>query len=325
MKQPQILKITRKAASLKEKRTVQDSQNTAAQNSSAETRSPDSLGVASPSSASEPTNVSNNHSNNQWWSQRWIDVLESFGWRRRMERARIYVREGRVLSLEFQGEKVQATVQGTAPDPYNVELYLDAFSDEEWQFVVEALAGQAFYSAKLLAGEMPMAIETVFTNAGLSLFPFSKFDIHSNCDCPDPVNPCKHIGAVYYLLGRYFNQDPFILFQLRGQTKAEIMTRLRQLRTGSTVESEPLDVESTDYHPPHLGDRFWNYSEDLPTDLVVIAPAATSETVLTLLDDIPHPEPQEQALVMAHLKEIYQIASQSALMMAMTNQGSPNS
>lgn len=320
MKQPQILKITRKAASLKEKRILQDSPDPSDKNSRP---TPDSPGVSSPSLASEPTNVSNhqNHqSNHQWWSQRWIDVLESFGWRRRMERARIYVREGRVLSLEFRSAKVQATVQGTAPDPYNVELYLDAFSDEEWQFVVEALAGQAFYSAKLLAGEMPVAIETVFTNGGLSLFPFSKFDIHSSCDCPDPVNPCKHIGAVYYLLGRYFNQDPFILFQLRGQTKAEIISRLRQLRTGNTIESEPVAVESTDYHPPHLGDRFWNYSEDLPTDLVVIAPAATSETVLTLLDDIPHPDPQEQALVMAHLKEIYQIASQSALMIAMTNQ-----
>lgn len=315
MKQPQILKITRKAASLKEKRTAQDAQDTPAENIQA---TPE---VSFSSSVSEPGNTSNH----QWWSQRWIDVLESFGWRRRMERARIYVREGRVLSLQFQGAKVQATVQGTAPDPYNVELYLDAFSEEEWQFVVEALAGQAFYSAKLLAGEMPMAIETIFTNAGLSLFPFSKFDIHSSCDCPDPVNPCKHIGAVYYLLGRYFNQDPFILFQLRGQTKAEIITRVRQLRTGTTLEPETLDLPPTDYQPPILGDRFWNYTEDLPADLVVIAPATSSETVLTLLDDIPHPDPQEQALVMAHLKEIYQVASQSALIMAMSNQEPPSS
>jgi uncharacterized Zn finger protein len=224
----------------------------------------------------------------EWWAQRWIDVLESFGWRRRLERARNYAREGRVLKLEFQGPKVKAQVQGTAEEPYNVSLGLDPFTDEQWSYVVEELSHRAIYSAKLLAGEMPQSIEDAFTASGLSLFPFSKFDIHSTCDCPDPVNPCKHIGAVYYLLGDAFSQDPFILFELRGQTKQQIIDALRQLRSiqevGGVHEVQPMEPT---HRFPDLKTSFWNYAEQLDPSLVVIAPPPTQETVLDLLGPLP--------------------------------------
>jgi uncharacterized Zn finger protein len=228
-------------------------------------------------------------SEREWWAQRWIDVLESFGWRRRLERARNYVREGRVLNLEFQGPKVKAQVQGTAEEPYNVSLGLDPFTDEQWSYVVEELSQRAIYSAKLLAGEMPQSIEDAFTASGLSLFPFSKFDIHSTCDCPDPVNPCKHIGAVYYLLGDAFSQDPFILFELRGQTKQQIIDALRQLRSVQEVDefNEVLPSPEPTHRFPDLKTNFWSYTEQLDPSLVVIAPPPTQETVLDLLGPLP--------------------------------------
>jgi uncharacterized Zn finger protein len=176
----------------------------------------------------------------EWWAQRWIEVLEGFGFMRRLARARIYAREGNVLSFSYQDAEVVAQVQGTADLPYNVTLSLEPFTAEQWGYLVESMAERAIFSAKLLAGEMPHNIEDVFTANGLSLFPFTKFDISSHCDCPDSVNPCKHIGAVYYLLGDRFSEDPFVLFQLRGRSKAEIMAALRQMRRGSPmVDSVP--------------------------------------------------------------------------------------
>ncbi len=264
----------------------------------------------------------------EWWAQRWIDVLESFGWRRRLERARNYAREGRVLNLEFQGPKVKAQVQGTAEEPYNVSLGLDPFTDEQWSYVVEELSQRAIYSAKLLAGEMPQSIEDAFTASGLSLFPFSKFDIHSTCDCPDPVNPCKHIGAVYYLLGDAFGQDPFILFELRGQTKQQIIDALRQLRSVQEVEGvEALlpTVEPT-HRFPDLKTSFWSYSEQLDPSLVVIAPPPTQETVLDLLGPLPL-EPSASSAASTNsldsqkvqdlLKQLYQRVHIQSLMAAM--------
>lgn len=292
--------------------------------------------------------------NREWWAQRWIEVLESFGWIRRLARARIYAREGNVKSLDFKGHKVIARVQGTAPEPYKVTLSLDPFTDEQWDYVVESMAQQALFSAKLLSGEMPASIEKVFTENGLSLFPFTKFDIHSRCSCPDPANPCKHIGAVYYLLGDRFSEDPFILFQLRGRTKAQILEALRHSRsqvsqTGAAGREPQAAGKGKEDHqaglaplppnltsgsqshplppsPTHLLSHFWQYPDQLEPSLVVIAPPPSSETVLDVLGQIPlKPEISEEGAIvqsssqaaMDYLKGIYQTASQQAILTGM--------
>jgi uncharacterized Zn finger protein len=175
----------------------------------------------------------------------------------------------------------------------------------------------------LLAGEMPQNIEEVFTANGLSLFPLTKFDIHSQCSCPDQANPCKHIGAVYYLLGDRFSEDPFVLFQLRGRTKEQIITALRQLRSTSTEEivetpqSALIDLQ-----------KFWQYSQPLDSSLVVITPPPSSETVLDLLGAIPLKSEASavsanQAAVAAqlaleYLQSIYAQVSQQSVLAAMT-------
>jgi uncharacterized Zn finger protein len=268
--------------------------------------------------------------NREWWAQRWVDVLESFGWIRRLERARNYAREGNVLNIDFHDDaKVSALVQGTAPEPYQVSLSLDPFDDEQWQYVIESMAERAIFSAKLLAGEMPQSIEEVFTANGLSLFPLTKFDIHSDCSCPDPANPCKHIGAVYYLLGDRFSEDPFVLFQLRGRDKEQIITALRQLRSVSR-EEEAIALPSTEVPQSTAPDlqKFWSYTEQLESSLVVITPPPSSETVLDVLGAIPlkAEAPAGQAavsaqLAMEYLKAVYAQVSQQAVMAAMTAGG----
>ena len=152
-----------------------------------------------------------------WWVQRWIDLLNSYRFKKRLERGRKYAREGNILSLEYKGSKVTALVQGTADEPYKLSIWLDAFSDEDWNYVIDTLSEEAIYSAQLLAGEMPESIESVFTANGLSLFPFNLAEVHSKCSCPDPKNPCKHIAAVYYQLGDFFREDPFVLFRQIGR------------------------------------------------------------------------------------------------------------
>jgi uncharacterized Zn finger protein len=269
-------------------------------------------------------NPDQSSANREWWAQRWIDLLESFGWARRLERARIYAREGRILSLNFDDAKVFALVQGTAPEPYEVTLNLEPFSDEQWQYVVESMADRAIFSAKLLAGEMPANIEEVFTENGLSLFPLTKFDIQSDCNCPDPVNPCKHIGAIYYSLGDRFSQDPFVLFQLRHRTKAKILEALRQQRQAvGTVSNNRPQVETAPAAKKSLdadrgadrgADRFWEYDAPLDPTLVVITPTAMSETIIDSLGNIPG---ETDESIITALKAIYTTTSLAAAAMAM--------
>jgi uncharacterized Zn finger protein len=266
----------------------------------------------------------------EWWAQQWVDVLESFGWIRRLARARNYAREGNVLTIEFRGAKVFASVQGTAPEPYKVSLSLDPFDEEQWRYIIESMSKQAIISAKLLAGEMPQNINEVFTENGLSLFPLTKFDIHSKCSCPDPANPCKHIGAVYYILGDRFSEDPFVLFQLRGRTKEQIIAALREFRS-SRVESaseqltdEPMAIADMAESALDLS-RFWQYDRQLEPSLVVIAPPPSSDTVLDVLGTLPlkseSPESSTSTaahLALDHLKTLYENVSQHAVLTAMT-------
>ena len=269
-----------------------------------------------------------------WWVQQWVDLLNSYRFKKRLERGRRYAREGNILSLEFKGSKVIAKVQGTAPEPYKLSIWITPFSDEDWDYVVDTLAEKALFSAQLLAGEMPNDIEAVFTANGLSLFPFTLSDVHSRCSCPDPKNPCKHIAAVYYQLGDFFREDPFVLFQLRGRTKSQLLEALRQRRrrhnqSEAVAESEDTQDEAevtaiaaaeitlsrpSTERPLDL-QHFWQYDQPLDSSLVVITP--TGETVLDTLGPLPLPAEDAQT-VMNYLKTVYQLVGQQAMMSALS-------
>jgi len=268
----------------------------------------------------------------EWWAQQWVDLLETSRFKKRLERARLYAHQGNVLSIDFERAEVLARVQGTEAKPYQVSLSLDAFSDEEWGYVIDSLSHEAIFSAQLLAGEMPANIQKAFSENGLSLFPYTLSEIHARCSCPDQQVPCKHIGAVYYLLGDRFSEDPFVMFQLRGRTKEQILEALRQIWRASSppIEEEPTEIpqiDTTRQANPLKIEEFWQYDEPLDSTLVVITPAATNDTILDVLGSISLPleeagtiDPEAIDTVMQYLNNIYQAVSQQAFLSALNRE-----
>jgi uncharacterized Zn finger protein len=270
--------------------------------------------------------------NRQWWVQRWLELLDSYRFKKRLERARNYAREGHVLSMEFNNAEVIAKVQGSEAEPYQVLLNLDPFTNEDWSYIINTLAEKALYSAQLLAGQMPESIEQVFIKNGLNLFPYTLTDIRSRCSCPDKANPCKHIGAVYYQLGDRLSEDPFVMFQLRGRSKTQLLAALRQQRSQSpelTPMATPIPLEPDPVAPPsttvtpvkptktkteNLQDlaKFWYYDEPLDPSLVAIAPPTDLKNSLDLLGMMPLPQEEAQE-VKQFLQPLYQTVSQKAL------------
>ncbi|MGE0682490.1 MAG: SWIM zinc finger family protein [Candidatus Binatia bacterium] len=163
-----------------------------------------------------------------WWAKRWIGVLERFDTGARLGRGRSYARRGQVLSVDINKGVVKAKVQGSRLSPYSVTIKLRILSNADWRNLATVLSQQVIFTAKLLAGEMPQDIEEAFTDAGLSLFPAQSKDLDTECSCPDWSNPCKHIAAVYYLLGEEFDRNPFLIFKLRGMEREELMVLLDQ-------------------------------------------------------------------------------------------------
>ena len=178
-----------------------------------------------------------------WWSRRFLDVLESFGMGGRLLRGKNYARAGQVLSMNLSTSLVLAQVQGSRPEPYRVRIAVKAFTDSEWRRIEEALAGQALFAAKLLAGEMPADIEDLFAELGLKLFPGTLRELSMDCSCPDWEVPCKHLAATCYLLAESFDADPFEILAWRGRGRTELLDRLRRLRDGGHRRPEPVDVE----------------------------------------------------------------------------------
>jgi len=209
-----------------------------------------------------------------WWAKRWIAVLESFDIGARLGRGRSYARQGQVLSIDIDKGLVKAKVQGSRPKPYDITIEVKSLSQADWKKLAQALSHQALFAAKLLAGEMPQDIEKAFQDVDLSLFPEKLRDLQTDCSCPDWSNPCKHIAAVYYLLGEEFDRDPFLIFKLRGLSREELVGMIEQPTeavpggkvTGATA-SPKAEVEGLPPEPLTADPAaFWNGGA-LPGDL----------------------------------------------------------
>ncbi len=184
-----------------------------------------------------------------WWAERWVAALERLITPLRLARGRTYARAGQVLSVQEQTGTVLAQVQGSRRTPYRVTIGLAPLSDAAWERVITALARRPDLAASLLAGEMPRDIDEVFDQARASLFPTTPGHLRLHCNCPDKVTVCKHIVATCYLLGEQLDEDPFLLFRLRGRDQDEVLEGLRRSAgegAGTDAGSEPTAAQAAD-------------------------------------------------------------------------------
>jgi uncharacterized Zn finger protein len=201
----------------------------------------------------------------QWWSRRFIAVLEAQGMSGRLARGRSYARAGQVLDFKLAQGKVTAQVQGSRVRPYQVRIGVLPLTTAQWRAVQDRLAGQALFRAKLLAGEMPREIEEVFADCGTPLFPGSPGDLDMRCSCPDWEVPCKHLAAVCYVLAEEFDRDPFAMLAWRGRGRDELLGALRQIQAGGPgPRSGPDDSASQAGSAPETASRAGQLGLDGP-------------------------------------------------------------
>ena len=226
---------------------------------------------------------------------------------------------------------MRARVQGSFPEPYDVSIKLLPLSTEEWGKAIAAMASKAVFSARLLSGEMPQTIEEAFSDCGISLVPKKGADLKTDCFCLDRSNPCKRIAAVYYLLAEQFDNDPFLIFKLRGRCKEEIVGALHSLRSagaGDETENYPDSVTLSlieDKARPleECLDCFWQKGKEL--DLLETNPKSlqVENAVLKRLGEAPIPIGRTNLAFF--LIKAYAIAGQAALQRAARGSEEPYS
>lgn len=118
-------------------------------------------------------------------------MLESLDLGSRLTRGNAYARRFQVVALEVG----RGQCHGSGSSPYAVTIGLAPFSELVWAKVEGVLAEQAIHSARLLAGELPAELESVFAAASAPLFPRRGADLKMRCSCHDHDVPCKHLGT----------------------------------------------------------------------------------------------------------------------------------
>jgi uncharacterized Zn finger protein len=145
----------------------------------------------------------------------------------------------------------------------------------QWEKVAKAVSGDTWSAARLISGEMPETLEDTFKSVGVPLFPSKLGDLTTECSCPDWSNPCKHVAAVYYLLAESFDNDPFLLFRLRGKSRDEFISLLDGMAKAAAIEAPPVPPQPL---KPDAS-AFWQ-GRPVPADLYGAASLPDAPTVL---------------------------------------------
>lgn len=181
-----------------------------------------------------------------WWSRRWVTVIEQCIDAARISRGKSYARRGQVVSISIEPGLVTAFVQGTRKTPYQIRLGFETVTPDARELILFRFRERAAFTAQLLAGEMPDEIEQIFKESGTPLFLSKNALRRFKCSCPDDATPCKHIIAVLLLLGEELEDDPFILLRLRGLDKESL---INLLTLESPRDDGPLPIDEDDAEP----------------------------------------------------------------------------
>ncbi|QLE59728.1 SWIM zinc finger family protein [Nostoc sp. TCL26-01] len=244
-----------------------------------------------------------------WWGDRFIQALEAFTDDNRLKRGRSYASGGKVKSFEIDLNKITAKVRGSVnpyfgvyKEPtYNIEIEITPIAKTRWNEAIQKLSSKASTISRLILNEVPENIEDTFSTLGLHLLPHSSKDFKTKCSCPDYANPCKHIAGVYYLVASQLDNNPWLLFELRGLSKAELQAKLADSPLGKALSEElnakemPLELSSSLYtkiekqslsQMPNVRE-FWLGTKRLPQTIEVPTVSSVSAILIKKQGDFP--------------------------------------
>ena len=248
-------------------------------------------------------------SSKTWWGQHFLNALECFTDSSRLSRGRSYSSDNRIKKWSIEYGVVKADVRGNIntyfgvyKEPtYKITVQMTTLSQAQWQKVIEKLAERVSFISRLLLNEIPENIELAFEDANVQLLPKSYKDFIVKCSCPDYAVPCKHIAGVCFRLANQFDQNPFLLFEMRGLSPKELETELvkfplgKLLANAKTAQDQPLEVVDSFYKRPvpiELPNQislmqFWQGEKILPKNVESLHVASIPAVIIKKGGDYP--------------------------------------
>lgn len=134
----------------------------------------------------------------------------------RVSRGKADARAGRVQWLDVAPGVARGAVLDPDGEMHQARLDLPAFREGDRRAFVEVARTHPELPARLAGGEYPQRIEQELAGSEVSLLPRDASELTHDCSCLDWPGPCRHVGALVYVLVEAVDADPVLLLRLRG-------------------------------------------------------------------------------------------------------------
>lgn len=161
-----------------------------------------------------------------WWARSWSRTLEeaSYG-EGELKAGRALARRGAVGAIELSPGRYLAPVLDD-DDAFTVQTGVEPLSEPDQQVVAEVLASGTRRLTALRTGDLPLEFVEALEEAGVELLPYEG-ELRWSCTCRPWTDPCAHSLAVGVQVGWLMQADPWVLLQLRGMPREDLLARVQ--------------------------------------------------------------------------------------------------
>ena len=219
-----------------------------------------------------------------WWGEHWLRSLENVDYDNRLPRGASYARNGYVKDIKIKGNQISSKVAGSRPRPYNVNIIVPPFFENQIELLIEEVVKRPALISKLLNRELDPEILSIAEKQGLKVFPRQWTDFKMQCSCPDWAVPCKHLASVIYMISREIDNNPFMVFQIHN---VDLLEELKK-RGIVIVDKKVNEIATLASILKVSKKKIPEYNDELAYERVNFAQLNDlSESLVMLLPDMP--------------------------------------
>ncbi|MEV4435741.1 SWF or SNF family helicase [Streptomyces sp. NPDC049585] len=173
-----------------------------------------------------------------WWGRAWLQALEDTALDGAQVKAgRRYARAGAVGAISVRPGRVTALVRDRDGTPQRADVLVRTLPADDWERLLELVAGRAGYTAALLDHDLPQGLAEDAAASGCELLP-GIGDLEAECAC-EAWDHCAHTVALCHQVARLLDEDPFVLLLIRGRAEAAVLDGLRARSAPAARDDAP--------------------------------------------------------------------------------------
>jgi uncharacterized Zn finger protein len=178
-----------------------------------------------------------------WWGKAWVRAVEESAYSdTELVAARTLARGGRVGQISTEPGRWVASVEDQR-GLWTVAGTVPVLDDAARAALVETVAAESGRIADLLAGDLPHGLVEHAEEAGAELLPYGA-ELGAECTCDFWADPCVHALAVLHQLAWLMEADPFVLLQLRGLARDDLLARLHERTEVVAASDDDRDLDA---------------------------------------------------------------------------------